>query len=153
MSKVTNSNVTKEYGTKNDIVSLMVNKFNIIKVDFMGYSINKSELSYHHLIVPTSKGGIKTIENGAILSHNTSHPYLHLIEQTDYEIFFRITREMIKQNRLGRLDLECLKNIYAFLNEYEKKYGKKIKPDGSRLIKVEFTKRPIHSFKNFSLVA
>ena len=153
MSEVINSNFINKDDTKNDVVSLMIDNFHIVKVDFMGYSINKEEISYHHLIVPTYKGGKRTIENGAILNHNTSHPYLHLIEQTDYEIFFKITREMIKENRLGKLDIECLKNIYELLNEYEKRHSKETKLDGSRLIKVEFTKRPIHSFKHFSLAA
>ena len=81
-----------------EITITMINLFKIEEVDFMGYSINKSTLSYHHLIVPRRLGGPETIDNGAILNRLTSHPYLHIIENRDPEIFFLVTSEMVDEN-------------------------------------------------------
>ena len=70
-------------------------KLKELGIDFMGYEFHKNDASYHHLIVPRRKGGLETIQNGAILMQSTGHNYLHTIERYDLEIFEFITSEAI----------------------------------------------------------
>ena len=78
-----------------EITKIMVNDFKIMKLgmDFMGYHVNrKQDLSYHHLIIPrrhckeAGLGEGYLYWNGAILRQNTSHDYLHIIENIKKEI-------------------------------------------------------------------
>ena len=83
------------------ITNLMINDFKLKKLgyDFMGFSFKRKEqLSFHHLIF--ARKDCKELHipsegylywNGAILRQDTSHDYLHLIEQYDPEIFYLIT--------------------------------------------------------------
>lgn len=126
-----------------EITITMINLFKIEEVDFMGYSINKSTLSYHHLIVPRRLGGPETIDNGAILNRLTSHPYLHIIENRDPEIFFLVTSEMVDENIKRKIDLENLRKINDLLNTFEREFCSFLTRKGKPLIKEEYTKRLI----------
>ncbi len=126
-----------------EITITMINLFKIEEVDFMGYSINKSTLSYHHLIVPRRLGGPETIDNGAILNRLTSHPYLHIIENRDPEIFFLVTSEMVDENIKRKIDLENLRKINDLLNTFEREFCSSLTRKGKPLIKEEYTKRLI----------
>lgn len=121
-----------------NITRLMINMYNMKDIDFMGYVFNKSNASFHHLIIPNREGGLEVPENGAVLNGKTSHPYLHIIENKDEEIFEKITSEMIDQNIKGHIDLENLRYIRDMLEYFEKehKYDKTSK--GKRLIKREY---------------
>ncbi len=123
------------------ITRVMIGAFNITDMDFMGYSVSRDTANFHHLIIPKRNGGPKAIGNGAILNKETSHPYLHIIEQRDYELFYLITREMIKENKLGRLDVDIIKRIYSFLEAFEKDHSGDYNFSGEPLIKEEYTKR------------
>lgn len=119
----------------------MIKVYNIKKVgcDFMGYTFKSTEsLSFHHLIVPVRKGGKEFIQNGAVLNGLTSHPYLHLIEFKDPEIFYRITSEMIDENIKGKIDIENLKHIRDLLLYFEKEHADDTTKKGKRLIKWEY---------------
>ena len=86
----------------NQVTALMIREFKIKQLgyDFMAYSLQKDDIyTYHHLIIPNRDGGKVTRENGAILCGKTSHPYLHLIEAKDYELFQAITLKMIEENK------------------------------------------------------
>jgi len=124
-----------------NITRLMIDEYNLKDIDFMGYKFRKSEASFHHLIVPARNNGKETIENGAVLNANTSHPYLHLIECFDYDKFLAITNEMIEENMLGRIDSNCLKRIDEILREFEKENKNRRTSKGKMLIKEEFTRR------------
>ena len=109
---------------------IMIKNFKIMKLgyDFMGYKVDrKNSLSFHHLIIPRrhckdyNLGDGYYEWNGAILVRNTSHDYLHLIEAKDYDIFLKITSEMIDQNIKGRLDIENLRRINELLKQFEKR--------------------------------
>lgn len=126
-----------------EITITMINLFKIEEVDFMGYSINKSTLSYHHLIVPRRLGGPETVDNGAILNRLTSHPYLHIIENRDPEIFFLVTSEMVDENIKRKIDLENLRKINDLLNTFEREFCSSLTRKGKPLIKEEYTKRLI----------
>lgn len=126
------------------VTELMIRQFKIkeIGVDFMGYKLQKNEIyTFHHLIVPKKDGGPYDFWNGAILCGESSHPYLHLIECKDREIFERITKEMIEENLKGRIDAENLRRINDLLCCFEREHindrGKKQR----KLIKREYLAR------------
>ncbi len=123
------------------ITRLMIDAYKINDIDFMGYYVNRETANYHHLIIPRRNGGVKTLSNGAILNKDTSHPYLHIIESRDYEIFYGITKEMIIENLLGRIDLDNIKKIDDMLRCFEKEHCGDINFNGEELIKEEYTKR------------
>lgn len=111
--------------------------------DFMGYAPQLNEsYSFHHLIIPKRKGGKCEYWNGAILCSETSHPYLHLIENRDYELFSYITNEMIEMNLKGHLDLENLRNIHNLLLQFEREHSSDTNSKGQLLIKQQYTNRP-----------
>ena len=130
-----------------EVTKLMVNDFKIMKLgmDFMGYHVNrKQDLSYHHLIIPrrhckeAGLGEGYLYWNGAILRQNTSHDYLHLIENIDPEIFYELTSEMIDENIKGRLDIDNLKRIHDLLLYFEREHDHDTSKKGKLLIKREF---------------
>lgn len=127
------------------VTRLMIREFKIddLGYDFMGYSINKKNASYHHLIVPRRLRGPMTRENGAILNGFTSHPYLHAIERVDLEVFNLITSEMIDENIKGKLDIENLKRIHDLLLFFEREYCSDYTKNSKPLIKEEYTRRLI----------
>lgn len=127
------------------ITRLMINEFKIDQLgyDFMGYSINKQNASYHHLIMPRRLHGPMNRENGAILNGLTAHPYLHRIEAIDLEIFNLITSEMVDENIKGRIDIENLRKINDLLLFFEREHCGDITKNGKLLIKEEYTKRLI----------
>lgn len=125
------------------ITRLMISKFEISNMDFMGYSLDRKTASYHHLIIPRRKGGPKTIDNGAVLNKITSHPYLHLIEDRDSEIFFLISSEMVDQNLKRRLDIDNIKRINTLLEYFEKEHCGDTNSYGEALIKEDYVKRLI----------
>lgn len=127
-----------------NISKLMINEFKIKELgyDFMGYSLQKGDIyTFHHLIVPNRNGGKYERWNGAILCGKTSHPYLHLIEAKDYDIFSYITSEMIDMNIKGYLDINNLKNINELLREFEYEHLEDTTRKGKLLIKREYLDR------------
>lgn len=130
-----------------EITKIMVNDFKIMKLgmDFMGYHVNrKQDLSYHHLIIPrrhckeAGLGEGYLYWNGAILRQNTSHDYLHTIENVDPDIFYELTSEMIDENIKGRLDIDNLKRIHDLLLYFEREHDHDTTKKGKLLIKREF---------------
>lgn len=130
-----------------EITKLMINDFKIKKLgyDFMGYKVDKKiDLSFHHLIIPhrdCKKYGIGEgylYWNGAILNQETAHDYLHIIERIDYEIFSRITSEMIDENIKRNLDIENLRNIRDLLIYFEKEHDTDKTKKGDYLIKRKY---------------
>lgn len=122
----------------------MIQMYNIRTFDFMGYTFKKeSELSYHHLIVPKKENGPITIDNGAILVRDTSHDYLHRIEQVDREVFLLISQQMIEENIKGKLDRENLKRIKDLLLYFEREYSGATLKNGQPLIKSKYITRRI----------
>ena len=132
---------------------LMIEKYALkrLKYDFMGYEFNRiNELSFHHLIVPHKDckelglihNGVLTW-NGSILVQDTSHQYLHSINNYDREVFNRITNEMIEENIKGHLDLRNIKRIDDLLTYFESNYCSLRDKKGHPVIKEEYTKRLI----------
>ena len=129
------------WGNMKRITRLMIEEYNLKKIDFMGYSFTKDNASYHHLIIPRRLGGPETVQNGAILNGRTSHPYLHIIEYKDLDIFNLITSEMIDENIKGRLDPDNLRRINDLLTYFEREHSGDSTKKGKALIKEEYTRR------------
>lgn len=126
------------------VTKLMIREFKIKELgyDFMGYKLQKGDMyTFHHLIVPAREGGKQIRENGVILCGETSHPYLHLIEEKENRLFCYITSEMLDMNIKGYLDIENLLNINELLNEFEYKHSSDKGKKGKLLIKEEYKKR------------
>ena len=132
------------------ITNLMINDFKLKKLgyDFMGFSFKRKEqLSFHHLRI--SKHDCKALNipsegylywNGAILRQDTSHDYLHLIEQYDLEIFYLITSELIDENIKRKLTLDSLRRIRTLLEYFEKEHCSTRTKKGNLLIKESYVR-------------
>ena len=110
--------------------------------DFMGYEFQeKKELSTHH-IMPRHSGGKTKKDNLCILSRDTSHNYIHLIEDYDYKIFLKISSYLYEQVKKGEISRDEILRIYELLESFEKKYKDEESRNGSLIIKPEYkTKR------------
>lgn len=129
-----------------EITKLMINEFKIeqLGMDFMGFSLQKNDIyTFHHLIIPNRNNGPYERWNGAILCGKSSHPYLHLIEAKDFDMFCYITSEMIDMNVKGYLDIDNLKRINEVLKQFEKEHENDITKKGKKLIKEEYKRRVI----------
>ena len=124
-----------------NITREIIKTYNLTTIDFMGYEFNPNNVSYHHLLIPRRKGGEETFENGVILNRKTSHPYLHIIEGRDIDMFNSITNEMIIEKMLGRLDIQSLKKIRDILIQFEREHSSDTTKKGKLLIKEEYTRR------------
>ena len=126
------------------ITRFMVNEFKIKEMgyDFMGYHLNEGDIyTFHHLIIPNRENGPYHRWNGAILCGSTSHPYLHKIEEVDYDMFAAITSEMVDINFKGYLDPTNIKNIDDVLRTFEREHCSDRAKGGKPLIKEIYTQR------------
>lgn len=126
----------------------MIRKWDMSDVDWMGYKKRSDDIfNFHHLIIPNREGGPYAMWNGAILCGKTGHPYLHLIENVDYDTFTYLTSLLIDENALGRLDLEIIKEIDYTLKDFEKQYDRVRNSKKKRIIKPEYRVRDYSSLK------
>lgn len=126
------------------VTKLMINEFKIKQIghDFMGYALQKGDIyTFHHLIIPKRAGGPNSVWNGAILCGKSSHPYLHIIEAKDYDMFCYITSEMIDENVKRYLDPDNIRKIHEVLEQFEREHCADRTKKGKRLIKEEFVRR------------
>lgn len=127
-----------------EITRIMINEYNLkkLKYDFMGYTFERmDQLSAHHLIIPARFGGKLTHDNTAILRQNTSHDYLHIIENYDYDMFLSITSELIDENVIGKLTKENLVAIRDILLCFEREYCGTHTHKGTPIIKPEYVEK------------
>lgn len=111
--------------------------------DFMGYTYNeKKELSYHH-IQPKNYGGKTTYENGALLVRDTSHNYIHTIENIDFKLFIEISQILKDEHLRGKITREHIQAIHDVLEFFEKKYSGTYTSKGLPVIKEDFIRRRI----------
>lgn len=124
------------------ITITMINLWNMENVDWLGYELQKGDyLSFHH-IVPKREHGKRIIDNGAILSGKVSHPYIHLIESKDIEIYSYINN-MLKtiNNQRYMPTKQQLLAIDSVLKQFEREHSGDKTLKGNDLIKEEYTKR------------
>lgn len=129
-----------------EITRIMIEEYNMkkLKYDFMGYTFDRTnQLSAHHLIIPARNGGKLTRDNTCILRQDTSHDYLHRIENYDYDRFLAITSELIDMNILGYLSKDNLIAIRDILLSFEREYLGKTTRKGIEIIKPEYVEKRI----------
>lgn len=126
------------------ITKEMIIMWNMSNIDWMGYEVrNRREYTYHH-IFKKEYGGLETFNNGAILSGESSHPYLHIIEMKDLEMYIYLNNLLQKIN-----EQRCMPNkqqlitISECLKSFEREHCSDRTKKGKRLIKEEYTRRII----------
>ena len=118
-------------------------KIKVYDLDFMGYSLQKGDIyTYHHNLVPARFGGQITWRNGAILCGKSSHPYIHVIETIDRDLFWYLTCKMDEMNVNGKLDLVSLRYMHDALTSFEREHCGETTRKGKELIKEIYTIRP-----------
>lgn len=111
--------------------------------DFMGfYFDDKKELSYHH-ILPRHYKGKTTYENGAILNRQTSHNYIHTIEEIDFQLFIELSQILKDEHQVKKITPEHLKEINMLLTYFEQKYAGQYTKRGNLIIKEEYVRRRV----------
>lgn len=111
--------------------------------DFMGYEFgSKKELSTHH-IIPRHSGGQTKKNNLCVLTRDTSHNYIHLIEDYEYKTFLQISRCLMEQVKNGKIDIEEIKRINEILLYFEYKYRNAEAKTGGLLIRPEYKDKRI----------
>lgn len=128
-----------------EITKQMIDYYKIkeLGIDFMGYKLqNKDIYTFHHMICPKRDCKKRFIPNegyvwwnGAILCGKSSHPYIHLIETIDLDMYKEINMAMSYMNFMGELDKEHLLKIRDVLEQFEKEHS------GNRKIKEIYTRR------------
>lgn len=124
-----------------NITKIMIDQYNVQKIDWMGYKLNKDNpYTYHHLI-KRENGGKEIIENGAILTR-IAHEYLHKIECKDIELYNYINNvlKQINEQGFGPLKRQLLA-IDFILRQFEKEHFGDSTKKGKVLIKNEYLKR------------
>lgn len=124
-----------------EVLRLMINQYNIHKIDWMGYKVNKDNpYTYHHL-KKKCHGGKETIENGAALT-KIAHEYLHIVESRDMELYNYINNVLKQINEQGFMPLERqLLAIDAMLKMFEKDHRYDRTKSNKILIKENYLKR------------
>ncbi|MBQ8473174.1 MAG: hypothetical protein IJ501_06700 [Bacilli bacterium] len=124
-----------------NITKIMINRYSISKIDWMGYKVSKDNpYTYHHLL-KKENGGKETIENGAILT-KIGHEYLNIIESRDIELYNYINNILKQINEQGFMPLERqLLAIDAMLKMFEKDHRYDRISKNKRLIKENYLKR------------
>lgn len=123
------------------ITKLMIDKYNIRKIDWMGFKVSKENpYNYHHCFKKRCHGGKETIENGAILT-KTGHEYLHIIESRDIELYNYINNVLKQINEQGFMPLKRqLLAINYLLEIFEKEHFRDKTKKGKTLIKDKYIK-------------
>lgn len=93
--------------------------------------------------MPKRLNGKETVQNGAVLNGDTSHPYIHVIENKDEEIFKRITQYIVLEKQTGKIDIEYLRKINDLLRCFEREHYSTRNKKGNLIIKPEYVKRLI----------
>lgn len=111
--------------------------------DFMGYYFdNKNELSYHHIQTRQQKGKT-TLDNGALLNRNTSHNYIHTIEEYEFDLFEELSEILKDEHRCKAITTEHLREIRTILEYFEQKYNNQYTKRGNLIVKEEYVRRRV----------
>ena len=123
----------------------LFNDFELYKLgyDFMGYIFDsKKDISYHH-IKPRHYKGKTTYENGALLCRETSHNYIHTIEEYEFQLFIELSEILNDEHKTKKITREHLEAIREILEYFERLYENKYTKRGNLIIREEYTRRRI----------
>ena len=126
------------------IANKLFNDFELYKLgyDFMGYTFDdKKEISYHH-IQPRHYKGKTTYKNGALLVRETSHNYIHVIEEYEFQLFIELSQELIAEHKDG-ITKDHLLAIRQMLEYFEGRYKDMYTKRGGLIVKEEYIRRRI----------
>lgn len=111
--------------------------------DFMGYIFDsKKDISYHH-IQPRHYKGKTTYENGALLCRETSHNYIHTIEEYEFNLFIELSQILKDEHKCKAITKEHLQEIRLILEYFEREYKDKYTKRGNLIIREEYIRRRI----------
>lgn len=132
-----------------EIVFLMMNEYNLKKIDFMGYVLSKENPYTYHHIKKRCHGGEVSLKNGAILT-KIAHEYLHIIESRDLELYEYINNVLKQINEQGHEPL--LRQILAIdyiLKIFEEKYKNEKTTKNKTLIKKQYIEGRLNNERFF----
>ena len=116
--------------------------WNVKNIDWMGYRINKGDSLSFHQVVKKEHHGKYEMDNGALLNCNSSHPYLHLIENKDLELYIYLNNLLKNINSQREFpSKQQLLAIDAILRQFEREHCSDRNNKGKFLIKSEFYDR------------
>ena len=122
-----------------DITKRMIKIYNLDKLCFMGYTLDKTA-SFHH-IIKREHGGKEEISNGAVLNKN-AHEYLHIIEYKDYDTYIAINKILkIINNQRDKPTKEQLEIISKILSIFEEEHKHDKTSKNKILIKHQYLER------------
>ena len=122
-----------------DITKRMIKIYNLDKLCFMGYTLDRTA-SFHH-IIKREHGGKEVIENGAVLN-KTAHEYLHIIEYKDIGTYIAINKilKIINEQR-DKPTTEQLEIISKILSMFEEEHKHDKTSKNKILIKHQYLER------------
>lgn len=124
-----------------EITKLMINEYNLKKIDFMGYAVNKENPYTYHHIKKRCLGGKEESKNGAILT-KFAHEYLHIIETRDLQLYEYINNVLLQINEQMHEPLERqILAIWYMLEIFEEQHKNDTTSKGKVLIKNEYRRR------------
>ena len=124
-----------------NILKTLINIYNMKEIDWLGYKL-EDRFSYHH-IIKKCDGGKRTFNNGAVL-FQTSHSYLHTIENYDIEKYIYLNKILKDINTQRYMPTkEQLKQIDFILRTFENDFGNYVSSRGKILIKDIYKERDI----------
>ena len=127
------------------VTKLMITEYAMKNVDWMGYTLMRGDMFTYHHIEKRENGGKITIENGAILCGKTAHPYLHIIEHIDPDMYQYINGILVSINRIRHIDVHLLEEIDRTLRIFEIENQGRKNAKGKSLIKDIYTERDFKS--------
>lgn len=124
------------------ITRLMINEFKMTNIDMMGYTLMRGESFDFHHIKKKCDGGPLTKRNGAILTQTVSHPYLHVIEIKDLDVYRYINRILKAVSEQGYMPTpKQLELIDSVLTSFEREYSGKTFNSGKPVVKELYVRR------------
>lgn len=127
------------------IANKLFNDFELYKLgyDFMGYCFDdRKELSYHHIKTKQQRGKT-TYENGALLNRNTSHNYIHTIEEYEFDLFMELSEILKDEHKCKAITKEHLVEIRTILEYFERKYNNQYTKRGNLIIREDYIRRRV----------
>ena len=122
-----------------NILKTLINIYNMNEIDWLGYKL-QDRYSYHH-IIKKCDGGKRTLDNGAVL-FQTSHSYLHTIENYDIEKYILLNKILKDINTQRYMSTEeQLRQINFILSQFENEYEGYISSRDKKIIKDEYKER------------
>lgn len=126
---------------KINIKKLIIDLYDMKNKDWFGYVLGDNDIFTYHHIIKRENGGKKTIDNGAILT-SVSHPYLHVIEFKDldmYKFLNRILKDINEQRYYpSEMQLAIIDNV---LRQFEREHSGERNRKGKLLIKEEYVNK------------